>query len=128
VREWQGSALAFAGFEFSLRFGSLLIGARRGSPMLAVGLLSASGVIIAVASIARFLHAGHSSILHLALPAGRLLALATALLLPAAAALYTGHQRLGILACALAIAGYYAVVLRTEAASRILFLRPDPAT
>jgi O-antigen/teichoic acid export membrane protein len=128
VREWQGSALAFAGFEFSLRFGSLLIGARRGSPMLAVGLLSASGVIIAVASIARFLHAGHSSILHLALPARRLVALSTARPLPAAAALYTGHQRLGILACALAIAGYYAVVLRTEAASRILFLRPDPAT
>jgi O-antigen/teichoic acid export membrane protein len=128
VREWQGSALAFAGFEFSLRLGSLLIGARRGSPMLAVTLLSASGVIIAVASIARFLHAGHSSILHLALPAGRLVALAAALLLPGAAALYTGHERLGIVACGLAVAGYYAVVIRTEAASRILFLRPDPAT
>jgi len=128
VREWQGSALAFAGFEFSLRLGSLLIGARRGSPMLAVALLSASGVIIALASIARFLHAGHSSILHLAVPAVRLVALAAGLLLPAAAALYTGHQRLGILACGLAIAGYYAVVLRTEAASRILFLRPDPVT
>jgi O-antigen/teichoic acid export membrane protein len=128
VREWQGSALAFAAFEFSLRLASLVIGARRGSPMLAVALLSASGVIIALGSIARFLHAGHSSILHLALPAGRLIALAAALLLPAAAALYSGHERLGLLACGLAVAGYYAVVLRSEAASRILLLRPDPAT
>ena len=128
VREWQGSALAFSAFEFSLRLGSLLIGARRGSPMLAVALLSASGVIIAVASIARFLRAGHSSILHLALPAARLVALAAGLLLPAAAALHTGHDRLGLVAAGLAVAAYYAVVLRSEAASRILLLRPDPAT
>ena len=36
VREWQGSALAFSAFEFALRLGSMLIGARHGSPMLAV--------------------------------------------------------------------------------------------
>ena len=36
VREWQGSALAFAAFEFALRLGALLIGTSRGSPMLAV--------------------------------------------------------------------------------------------
>ena len=58
VREWQGSALAFAAFEFALRLGALLIGTSRGSPMLAVALLSASGVVISVASIARFMHAG----------------------------------------------------------------------
>jgi len=36
VREWQGSALTFSAFEFALRLGALLIGVRRGSPVLAV--------------------------------------------------------------------------------------------
>jgi O-antigen/teichoic acid export membrane protein len=125
VREWQGSALAFSTFEFALRLGSLLVGAHRGSPMLAVALLSASGVIISVASIARFMRAGHSSIFRLAEPAGRLLALAAALLLPAVAALYTGHERLAAVAAALAIAGYYAIVLRSDAAARILHFGTD---
>jgi hypothetical protein len=44
-------------------------------------------------------------------------------LLPAAAALYAGHERLAIAAGALAIAAYYVVVLRSEAASRILHMR-----
>jgi O-antigen/teichoic acid export membrane protein len=125
VREWQGSALAFSAFEFALRLGSLLWGAHRGSPMLAVALLSASGVIISVTSIARFMRAGHSSIVRLADPAARLLALAAGLLLPAAAALYAGHERLAIAAAALAIAAYYVIVLRSDAASRILHLRVD---
>ena len=127
VREWQGSALAFSTFEFALRLGSLVIGARRGSPLLAVALLSASGVIISTTSIARFLHAGHSSVGRLAGPAARLLALAGLFLLPAAAALYSGHERLALLAAAMAIAGYYVVVLRSDAASRILHLRMDPS-
>jgi O-antigen/teichoic acid export membrane protein len=122
VREWQGSALAFAGFEFALRLGALLIGTSRGSPMLAVALLSASGVVIAVASIARFMHAGHSSIGHLLGPAARLVALAAVCLLPAAGALYIGNQRLAIVAGALAIAAYYAVVLRSDTAARLLRL------
>ena len=49
VREWQGSALAFTAVEFVLRLGSLLIGMHRGS-MLAVALLSVSGIAIAAAS------------------------------------------------------------------------------
>jgi len=125
VREWQGSALVFAAFEFALRLGALLIGTSRGSPMLAVALLSASGVIISVTSIARFMHAGHSSIGHLLDPAARLLALATACFLPAAAALYAGSARLAIGGGALAIAGYYLVVLRSDTATRILHLRRD---
>jgi O-antigen/teichoic acid export membrane protein len=128
VREWQGSALAFSTFEFALRLGSLLIGAHHGSPMLAVALLSASGVIISVASIARFLRAGHSSILHLAEPAGRLVALAAGCLLPAVAMMYTGHERLALIAAALAVTGYYIIVLRSDTASRILHLRADPVT
>jgi O-antigen/teichoic acid export membrane protein len=122
VREWQGSALAFSAFEFTLRLGALLIGARRGSPMLAVALLSASGVIISVASIARFMLAGHSSIGRLLDPAARLLVLAAACLLPAAIALHTGSKRVALVAGVLAIAAYYVVVLRSAAASRILHL------
>jgi O-antigen/teichoic acid export membrane protein len=125
VREWQASALAFSAFEFVLRLGSILIGAHRGSPMLAVVLLSASGVIVSVSSIARFMLAGHSSIGRLFGPAARLLGLAAACLLPAAVALRAGSARLAILAGILAIAGYYVVVLRSEAASRILRLRVD---
>lgn len=125
VREWQASALAFSAFEFVLRLGSILIGAHRGSPMLAVVLLSASGVIVSVSSIARFMLAGHSSIGRLFGPAARLVGLAAACLLPAAVALYAGSARLAILAGVLAIAGYYVVVLRSEAASRILRLRVD---
>jgi O-antigen/teichoic acid export membrane protein len=120
VREWQVSALAFTVFEFALRLGSLVIGARYGSPMLAVVLLSASGVVISVASIVRFMRAGHSSIGRLLEPATRLVALAAACLLPAAVALRAGHERLAILAGALAIAAYYIVVLRSDTASRIL--------
>jgi O-antigen/teichoic acid export membrane protein len=125
VREWQGSALAFSAGEFALRLGSLLVGAERGSPMLAVALLSASGVLISLTSIARFLHAGHTSIARLAGPAGRLLALAAGLLLPAAAALYGGHERLALAAAAVATAGYYLLVLRSDAASRVLHLQVD---
>jgi hypothetical protein len=117
--------VAFSAFEFVLRLGSLLIGAHRGSPMLAVVLLSASGVIVSVSSIARFMLAGHSSIDRLFGPAARLVGLAVGCLLPAAVALYAGSARLAVLAGILAIAGYYLVVLRSEAASRILRLRVD---
>jgi O-antigen/teichoic acid export membrane protein len=122
VREWQVSALAFTAFEFALRLGALLIGTSRGSPMLAVTLLSVSGVIISLTSIARFMHAGHSSIGRLVDPAARLVALASVCLLPAAAALYSRNERLAIVAGALAIAAYYVVVLRSAAASRLLHL------
>jgi O-antigen/teichoic acid export membrane protein len=122
VREWQGSALAFAAFEFALRLGALLIGTSRGSPMLGVALLSVSGIVISVASIARFMRAAHSSIGRLVDPAVRLVVLAGACLLPAAAALYTRNGRLAIVAGALAIAAYYVVVLRSAAASRLLHL------
>ena len=126
VREWQASALGFSAFEFALRLGSLLIGARRGSPMLAVELLSVSGVVIAVTSIARFMHAGHSSIGRVLGPAARLLGLAAACLLPCAIALQTGSKRVAIVAGVLGIAGYYLVVLRSTAASRILHLGVEP--
>jgi lipopolysaccharide exporter len=125
VREWQGSALVFTAFEFTLRLGALLIGARRGSPMLAVGLLSASGVVISVASITRFMVAGHSSIGRLLDPAARLLVLATACLLPAAIALHAGSERVAMAAGVLAIAAYYVVVLRSALASRILHMQVD---
>jgi lipopolysaccharide exporter len=129
VREWQGSALTFTAFEFALRLGALLIGARRGSPMLAVALLSASGIAISVASIARFMRAGHSSIGRLLDPAARLVALAAGcLLLPVALALRTGTDRLAIVAGLLAIAVYYVVVVRSAAAARILHLRAEPGT
>jgi hypothetical protein len=108
-----------------LRLAALLIGTSRGSPMLAVALLSASGVVIALTSIARFMHAGHSSIGHLLDPAARLVALAAACFLPAAAALFTGSPRLAIVAGALAIAAYYLIVLRSAAAARLLHLRAD---
>lgn len=127
VREWQGSALAFTLGEFTLRFGALIIGTRRGSPMLAVGLLSASGVVISLASIARDLHAGHSSIVRLLDPAARLLALAAVCLLPAAAALYGGSGRLAIVAAGLALPAYYVVVLRSATAARLFRPGPGPA-
>lgn len=113
VREWQGSALTFSAFEFGLRLGALLIGASRGSPVLTVILLSASGIIISVTSIARFMFAGYSSIGRLLEPAARLLALATACLLPAAIALHRGSPRTAIAAGVIAVAGYYIVVLRS---------------
>jgi lipopolysaccharide exporter len=128
VREWQGSALAFTAFEFALRLGALLIGVRRGSPVLAVALLSASGVIISVASIVRFMRAGHSSISRVLASAARLLGLATMCLLPAIVALHSGSERVAIVAGVLAIAAYYIVVLRSAVASRIFHLGGDVPT
>ena len=126
VREWQGSALAFSGLEFVLRLGALLIGAERSSPMLAVVLLSASGVVIAGASIARFLLAGHSSVGRLLDPAARLLALAAACLLPVALALYAGSERVALVAGVLAAVAYYAILARSAAGPRFLHLSADP--
>jgi len=120
VREWQGSALAFTAVEFGLRLGALLIGIHRGSPILAVALLSASGVAIAAGSIARFMHAGHSSLRRLVGPAIRLLVLALGCLLPAAVALRSGRDRLALAAGAAAIAVYYLVLVRSTAGSRLL--------
>ena len=120
VREWQGSALAFTAMEFALRLGALLIGIQRGSPMLAVALLSAGGVVISAASIARFMHAGHSSVGRLLNPATRLIVLALACLLPAALALHAGRERLAIAAALAAFAGYYLLVLRSATGSRLL--------
>jgi O-antigen/teichoic acid export membrane protein len=128
VREWQGSALAFTAFEFGLRLGALLIGIRRGSPMLAVTLLSASGVIISVASIVRFMRAGHSSVRRVLVSAARLLALATVCLFPTAIALHTGSERAAIVTGVLAIVAYYFVILRSPAAWRILRLGVDTPT
>ena len=126
VREWQGSALAFSAFELALRLGSLLVGAHRGSPLLAILLLSVSGIVISLASIARFMHAGHSSIARLAGPAARLLALITACLLPAVLTFRSGNPRLAVAAGLAGAAAYYAVVLRSEAASAVLGLRVRP--
>ena len=127
VREWQGTALAFGGFEFILRLGALLAGAARGSPLLAIVLLSASGVIISLASIARFLHAGHSSIARLVGPAVRLLTLVAACLLPGVLTFQAGNPRLALLAGLAGVAAYYAIVLRSDAASAILGLRVRPS-
>jgi O-antigen/teichoic acid export membrane protein len=121
IREWQGWSLAFSALEFALRLGALIVGSRRGSPILAVALLSASGVLIALTSLTRFLHAGHSSLGRLAGPAGRLLALALICLLPAAIALHAGHERGAAALMLLAIGVYYLTLLRSEAASRILY-------
>ena len=123
VREWQGSALAFSAGEFVLRLAALLVASQRGSPMLGVVLLSASGVVIALASIARYLRAGHASITHLVDPALRLLALAAVCLLPAAAALRAGHERLALVGGVLALITYYALVLRSPLAARMLHTR-----
>jgi lipopolysaccharide exporter len=125
VREWQGSALAFTTFEFGLRMGALLIGVHRDSPMLAVALLSASGVIISVASIFRFMRAGHSSIDRVLASAARLLGLATVCLLPAAVAVQGSGQWVAIVAAVLGVAAYYIVVLRSEVASRLLHPEND---
>ncbi len=125
VREWQGSALAFSAFEFVLRVGALVFGAHRGSPLLAVALLSASGIVISIASIARFMLAGHSSIARLLDPTARLLTLAAVCLLPAAIAHWAHGERVAIALSVLAIAVYYAVVLRSAAGSRLLHLPPE---
>jgi O-antigen/teichoic acid export membrane protein len=119
VREWQGSALAFSAFEFALRLGALLVGAHRGSPLLAVALLSASGVVISSISIVRFLHAGHSSVGRLIGPAARLVALTAACLLPVALALYAGTPRAAVALAVLGIGVYYLLAVRSPfAASR----------
>ena len=126
VREWQGSALAFTAVEFTLRLGSLLIGIHRGSPMLAVALLSASGIAISAVSIARYMRAGHSSVWRVLDPAARLVVLAMGALLPAALALHTGRERLALAAGAVAVAAYYLVVLRSTTASRLLLGTDTP--
>ena len=113
VREWQGSALAFSAFELVLRLGALLIGAAYGSPMLAVALLSACGVVIAGASVVRFLLAGHSSAGRVVGPAVRLVGLAAACLLPAALLFRAGSQRVALAAGAVALLAYYAIVARS---------------
>ncbi|HEX2220723.1 MAG TPA: lipopolysaccharide biosynthesis protein [Gemmatimonadales bacterium] len=125
VREWQGSALAFSAFELVLRLGALLVGAARGSPMLAVALLSAGGVIIATVSIVRFLLAGHSSAGRLLGPAVRVAVLAIACLLPAALILRAGHGRTALAVGALAIVAYYALVARSALAPGFLHLGAD---
>jgi O-antigen/teichoic acid export membrane protein len=113
VREWQGSALAFSGFELVLRLGALLVGARQGSPMLAVALLSASGVVISSISIVRFLHAGHSSVSRLIAPAARLVALMAGCLLPVALALYAGTPRAAVALAVLGVGVYYLLAARS---------------
>jgi len=122
VREWQGSALAFSAFELLLRLGALLTGAARGSPMLAVTLLSAGGVVIAGASIVRFLLAGHSSAGRILGPALRLVALALGCLLPAALFFHAGNQRMALAAAALSLLAYYAIVARSTLALRLPYL------
>jgi O-antigen/teichoic acid export membrane protein len=113
VREWQGSALAFTTLEFTLRLGALLIGESHNSPRLAVALLSASGVVIASASIVRFMLAGYSSAGRLLGPAARLLGLAAGCLLPGAAALYAGSRFLAMVTAALGTVVYYVLVSRS---------------
>lgn len=113
VREWQGSALAFSAFELILRLGALLVGAHEGSPMLAVALLSASGVIISTISIVRFLHAGHSSVSRLIAPAARLVALMAGCLLPVALALYAGTPRAAVAFAVLGLVVYYLLAARS---------------
>jgi O-antigen/teichoic acid export membrane protein len=117
VREWQGSALAFSAFELVLRLGALLVGAHQGSPMLAVALLSASGVIISTISIVRFLHAGHSSVRRLIAPAARLVALMAGCLLPVALALYAGTPRAAVAFAVLGIGVYYLLAARSPLAA-----------
>jgi lipopolysaccharide exporter len=119
VREWQVSALAFTGFEFALRLSALLIGVHLDSPLLAVTLLSASGVIISVASIVRFMRAGFSSIIQVLSPAARLVALAAVCLLPAGLALYLGSAPAAMAACALGLIAYYTIVYRAITSGRL---------
>lgn len=120
VREWQASALAFTASEFALRLGALFLGIRLGSPLLAVGLLSASGIIISIVSVVRFMHAGYSSISRVLAPAVRLCGLAAISLIPVAIALYNNHERVAIAAGVLTIGAYYGVLLRSHIATRFL--------
>jgi lipopolysaccharide exporter len=119
VREWQVSALAFTGFEFVLRLGALLVGVHRDSPQLAVALLSASGVIISVASIVRFMRAGFSSIGRVLRPAVRLSAIAILCLLPAGMSLYLGSTTAVMGASVLGLVAYYTVVYRGMTSGRL---------
>jgi lipopolysaccharide exporter len=119
IREWQLSALAFTGFEFVLRLSALLIGVYRDSPQLAVALLSASGVIISVASIVRFMRAGFSSLGRVLRPAARLLALALLCLLPAGMSLYLGSTTGAMAACVVGLLIYYTIVYRGMNSGRL---------
>ena len=61
--------------------------------------------MISAASIARFMHAGHSSVGRLLHPAARLILLALGCFLPAALALHAGRERLAIAAAVVAVRG-----------------------
>jgi len=90
--------------------------------MLAVILLSAGGVVIAGASIVRFLLAGHSSAGRLLAPALKLVGLAAACLLPATLLFHAGNQRAALAAAALSSLAYYAIVARSTLALRLPYL------
>ena len=120
IREWQASALAFTASEFALRLGALLLGVRLGSPLLTVGLISVTGVIISITSIVRFMRAGYSSIGRVLGPAARLCGLATVSLVPAAIALHHNQEEVAVVAGVLAIATYYGILLRSQLATSIL--------
>jgi len=125
VREWQGSALLFTIAEFALRIGSIAIGAREGSPTMAIALLSASGVLISAAAIVRFLHAGYSGVRHVAAPIGRVALLGGACLAPAAVAFARGPVWVAFALTASGVAAYLAVLSRF-AAVRELLRTPAP--
>jgi hypothetical protein len=78
-----------------------------------------------VASIARFMRAGYSSIVRLLGPAARLIALAAVCLLPAAIALRAHSERVALVAGILAMIAYYGVVLRSASAAQVLGLRAE---
>lgn len=112
VREWQGSALAFTVGEFSLRFVSVMIGAWRHSAVLAIILLSCSGVVISLLSIVRFLHAGYSGPTRLLKPLGRIAALGVLCLCPLLLAGEYLSIPLVVITTAASLAAYYLVLFR----------------
>ncbi len=112
VREWQWSSLAFTACELITRVMSIIIGAWHGSPTIAIALLSGSGVLVSLVSIARFLQAGYSSPKRIARPAGRIVALGLLCLAPLAAASLFGGLVITAALAAICIPAYYIGLLR----------------
>lgn len=61
VREWQLTSLLFTVVEVILRFAAITVGAFYHSPMIAIGLLSLSGVVISGWAISRLIRAAYGN-------------------------------------------------------------------
>ncbi|HWR51663.1 MAG TPA: oligosaccharide flippase family protein [Bryobacteraceae bacterium] len=61
VREWQGTTLLFSLLECTVQVGAIVVGARIGSALSAVGLLGAAAFLLALLTMERFFRAGYTS-------------------------------------------------------------------